>query len=312
MEHPALFDLHCDTLTEYLDTPRPLDAPGAHFALSRLPHGVSCAQCTAVFLPDSASPAQRLTRYDRCVQALRAQAVDGLALCRTARDIENAWAAGRSAAVLTVENGSLLCGRLSRAEELARDGVRMLTLTWNGPNDIGSGHSTCGGLTPFGKALVPELERLGVIVDVSHLNDEGFEDLLRVAKVPFAASHSNARAVCGHRRNLTDDQLRAMGERGCLVGLNFYSPFLREDGRPAVREDLLRHLEHMLPLVGERGLALGSDFDGADLPPQLDSPADEAGFGRFLLDRGYPPALVEGLLWRNALDLWRTVPPLCG
>lgn len=312
MDHPALFDLHCDTLTKYMDRPRSLDAAGAHFALSKLPEGTCCAQCTAVFLPDNTAPEARLQRYDRCVRSLRAQAGETLALCRTAEEIRSAWFLGKAAAILTVENGSLLCGQLSRAEELAKDGVRMLTLTWNGPNEIGSGHVTGESLSPFGKALIPELERLGIIIDVSHLNDAGFRDLLRTARKPFAASHSNARAVCGHRRNLTDDQLREMGERRCLIGLNFYSPFLREDGLPATREDLLRHLEHMLSLVGEHGLALGSDFDGADLPPQLESPGDEVRFGDFLLDRGYPTALVEGLLWRNALDFWRTMPPMIG
>lgn len=312
MEPKALFDLHCDTLTTYMDAPRSLNVPTAHFSLDQIPEGVSCAQCTAVFIPDNIVPENRLLRYDRCLTSLRAQAGERIALCRTAEDIESAWSNGKAAAVLTVENGSLLCGSLSRGEDLARDGVRMLTLTWNGQNEIGSGHVSHEGLTPFGKALIPELERLGIIVDVSHLNDEGFRDLLQVAKVPFAASHSNARGVCGHRRNLTDDQLRAMAERKCLVGLNFYSPFLREDGQPATREDLLRHLEHMLELVGEHGLALGSDFDGADLPPQLDSSADECSFGRFLLDRGYDKELVENLLWRNALEFWRSIPPLHG
>lgn len=312
MERKALFDLHCDTLTTYMDAPRSLSVPEADFSLEKLPKGVNCAQCTAVFLPDGTMPENRLLRYGRCLRSLRAQAGEKLAVCRTAEDIEAAWSDEKTAAVLTVENGSLLCGKLSRAEELAEDGVRMLTLTWNGQNEVGSGHVSHDGLTPFGKALVPELERLGIIVDVSHLNDEGFRDVLRVAKVPFAASHSNARAVCSHKRNLTDDQLREMAARKCIIGLNLYSLFLRDDGMPATQEDLLRHLEHMLDLVGEHSLALGSDFDGADVPPQLDSPEDECAFGRFLLSRGYDIELVENLLWRNALEFWRAVPPLCG
>lgn len=312
MEPNTLFDLHCDTLTTYLDTPRSLSAPTAHFSLKKLPRGVNCAQCTAIFLPDGTAPEERLLRYERCLRALRAQAGENLAVCASAEEIEFAWGNRKAAAVLTIENGSLLCGKLARAEELAEDGVRMLTLTWNGQNEIGSGHTSHDGLTPFGTALIPELERLGIIVDVSHLNDEGFRDLLHVAKVPFAASHSNSRAVCAHNRNLTDDQLRAMADRGCLIGLTFFSPFLRDDDQPATREDLLRHLEHMMDLVGEHGLALGSDFDGADLPPQLDSPEDTCAFGRFLLDRGYGTELVEDLLWRNALAFWRAVPPLRG
>src|SRR5699024_4727970 len=114
--------------------------------------------------------------------------------CRTAGDIERAWAQGKMAALLTVENGSALAGRLDRVAELARDGVRMVTLTWNGENELGSGNVTDHGLSGFGREAVSELERQGILVDVSHLNDRGFDDLLSVVQKPFVASHSNARA----------------------------------------------------------------------------------------------------------------------
>lgn len=112
--------------------------------------------------------------------------------CRTADDICQAWDCGKAAVILTVENGAALGGRLERIERLARDGVRMMTLTWNGENELGSGHETDRGLSSFGKAAVQELERQGILVDVSHLNDQGFEDLLDISEKPFVASHSNA------------------------------------------------------------------------------------------------------------------------
>ncbi|MCI8303410.1 MAG: peptidase M19 [Lawsonibacter sp.] len=327
----ALIDLHCDTLTAlgpedrdlmtaFRDPSRraaaagvlaervretdTLDLAGRHFSLSTIPEGVHWCQCCAIFLPDGLQKEEAVAYYDlhrgsfyRQMEALQ----DKVFPCRTAGDIESAWAVGRTAAVLTVENGSALAGRLDRIEVLARDGVRMITLTWNGENEIGSGNVTDHGLSPFGREAVRELERQGILIDVSHLNDRGLSDLLETARKPFAASHSNARSVCGHRRNLTDGQIREMAARRCLIGLNYYNAFLREDGRPAELEDLWRHVERFLELGAEHCLALGSDGDGADLPPGLDSPAKFAGLYQFFLDKGLSQGQAERILWRNAL-----------
>ena len=327
----ALIDLHCDTLTALSPEDAPLlealrdparrgdaaarvretdtlDLPGHHFSLSAIPEGVSWCQCCAVFVPDGLSREEAAAYYDlhknsfyRQMEALS----DRVLPCRTAADIEAAWAQGKAAAVLTVENGSVLAGRPERVEALARDGVRMMTLTWNGENEIGSGNVTDHGLSPFGKEAVRELERQGILIDVSHLNDKGFDDLLEIARKPFAASHSNARAVCGHKRNLTDNQIREMVRRGCLIGLNYYNTFLREDGQPASPEDLRRHVEHFLELGAENCLALGSDADGADIPPCLGSPSKCAGLYQLFLGWGLTPSQAEGVLWRNALTFFQ-------
>lgn len=331
----ALIDLHCDTLTALSpeDAPRltalrdpvrrreaasalmnrvqninTLDLPGRHFSLSAIPEGVNWCQCCAIFVPDGLRGEEAAAYYDfhknsfyRQMEALS----DRVLPCRTAADIEAAWAQGKAAAVLTVENGSALAGRPERVEALARDGVRMLTLTWNGENEIGSGNVTGHGLSPFGKEAVRELERQGILIDVSHLNDRGFDDLLEIAERPFAASHSNARAVCGHKRNLTDGQIREMVRRGCLIGLNCYNAFLREDGQPAAPDDLRCHVERFLELGAEHCLALGSDADGADLPPWLDGPERFAGLYRLFLDWGLTVSQAEGILCRNALAFFR-------
>ena len=329
----ALIDLHCDTLTaltpedalsslrdpsrrekaaaaltervQELDT---LDLPGRHFSLSAVPDGVHWCQCCAVFVPDGLSPEESAAYYDlhqhnfhRQMEALP----DRVTPCRTAAEIETAWSRKKTAAILTVENGSALAGRLDRVETLAQDGVRMLTLTWNGENEIGSGNVTDHGLSGFGREAVRELERQGILVDVSHLNDRGFDDLLKIAAKPFAASHSNARAVCGHRRNLTDEQIQEMIRRNCLIGLNYSQDFLRTGNRPAVLDDLWRHVEHFLELGAEHCLALGSDADGTDVPPGLDSPGRFAGLYQYLLDRGLSSGQADGILWRNALEFFK-------
>ena len=303
----ALIDLHCDTLTAP-GQDCSLDDPCHQFALSKVPRGVRWCQCCAIFIPDELRGDDAVAYYDRHRDSFQRQMdalSDKVLTCRTAADIEAAWAAGKTAAVLTVENGSALAGRLDRVELLARDGVRMVTLTWNGENELGSGNQTDRGLTAFGRQAVRELERAGILVDASHLNDRGFAGLLDTAQRPFVASHSNARAVCPHRRNLTDGQIREMADRGCLIGLNFFQDFLRPGDRPAGLDDLWRHVEHFLELGAERCLALGSDADGADLPPGLDSPRGFAGLYQYFLDRGLSREQAEGILWKNALDFFQ-------
>ena len=332
----ALIDLHCDTLTALTPEDAPLlsslrdpaqrdkavrifaqrvqntntlDLPGRHFSLSAVSKGVNWCQFCAIFIPDGLSQEEAVAYYDlhqrnfvRQMEALSEKVLP----CRTAGEIEAAWAAGRTATVLTVENGSALAGRLDRVATLARDGVRMLTLTWNGENELGSGHVTDHGLSDFGREAVRELERAGIILDVSHLNDRGFDDLLETATKPFAASHSNARSVCGHRRNLTDDQIGEMARRGCLIGLNFCRNFLRAGQRPAVLEDLWRHVEHFLELGAERCLALGSDADGADIPQDLDCPEKFARLYQYVLERGLTPAVADRIFWKNSLDFFKS------
>ena len=188
MPASAVFDLHCDTLTAFMDPTRcrdTLDDPLSSFALSKIPQGVSWCQCCAIFIPDGLTPKEAEGYYAfhqrsfiRQMGCLSSQVLP----CRTADDICRAWDCGKAAVILTVENGAALGGRLERIERLARDGVRMMTLTWNGENELGSGHETDRGLSSFGKAAVQELERQGILVDVSHLNDQGFEDLLDISK----------------------------------------------------------------------------------------------------------------------------------
>ena len=144
-----------------------------------------------------------------------------------------------------------------------------------------------------------------MVMDVSHLNDPGFRQVLDIAQRPFVATHSNARAVCSHRRNLTDDMIREMAARKCLIGLNYYISFLSDQGE-AQPEDFRRHVEHFFELGAGDCLALGSDFDGAQLPPWLDCPEKAAGLYACFLDRGYPPALCDQIFFGNALAFFRT------
>ena len=308
MNSYGLIDLHCDTLAEYwkyahTGNPDTLDDPGRVLSLSNMPKDVHWAQFYAVFIPDE----ERGQAAIDCFEKNRANFYrqmekfgDRVAPCRNADDMEKAWAAGKTAAFLTIENGSVLAGDLSRVHTLAEQGVRAITLTWNGENELGSGHTTDHGMSEFGKAAVREMEKENILVDVSHLNDPGFADLLEVATKPFVATHSNARALCSHKRNLTDDMIREMVRRDCLIGLNYFVKFLRDDGDVKSLDDLYRHAMHFFELGARKNLALGSDFDGAALPPCLDSAEKTADFYEYLLSRDVSQADADGIFFENA------------
>jgi membrane dipeptidase len=202
---------------------------------------------------------------------------DAIRLCRSVADIAAARAAGAIAALLHIEGCEGIGADLDALHIYHAAGLRSLGPVWSRPNIFGHGvpfnhpasPDTGAGLTDAGKRLVRECEALGVLVDLSHLNEAGFWDVARIAGKPLVATHSNAHAVTAATRNLTDSQLAAIAESGGLVGVNFGCQFLRQDGvknpdtGPA---DILRHIDHLLKHLGEDGVALGSDFDGAMMP----------------------------------------------
>lgn len=303
----ALIDLHCDTLTDWKYTstgnPDTLDDPKRVLSLSTIPKDVHWAQFYAVFVPDEVRGQDAIDYFEFNRDSFYRQMEqfnDRVVPCRTAADMKAAWAVGKTAAFLTIENGSALAGDLNRAKIVADEGVRAITLVWNGENELGSGHITDHGLSDCGKAMIPELEKQGILVDVSHLNDSGFTDLLKIVKKPFIASHSNARAICSHKRNLTDNMIREMVQRDCLIGLNYYIKFIQVEGDVKSLDDLYRHVEHFFELGAEKHLALGSDFDGAVLPECLKNPADAAGLYQYFISRGLTQEQAEGIMFKNA------------
>ena len=302
MKPYALIDLHCDTLADwkYANTgnPNTLDDPERVLSLSSMPDDVHWAQFYAVFIPDEEQGQAAVDYFEKNRLNFERQ-------MNLSADMEAAWAAGKTAAFLTIENATPINGDLSRIKTLADQGVCCMTLVWNGDYEIGSGHTTQKGLTDFGKAVIPELEKHGILIDVSHLNDAGFSDLLTVAKKPFVATHSNARSVCGHKRNLTDDMIREMVRRDCLIGLNYFVKFLEDDGVVDSLDSLYRHIEHFFALGAQKNLALGSDYDGATLPDCLNTPTKAAGIYEYLLRRGMSEELAQGIMYKNAQEFFR-------
>ncbi|MDE2444915.1 MAG: dipeptidase, partial [Alphaproteobacteria bacterium] len=228
---------------------------------------------------------------------------NGFHICRSVADIRAAMALGAIAGVMHIEGAEAVGPKLEGLEALCNMGLRSLGPVWSRANAFGHGvpfrfpcsPDTGPGLTDAGKALVRECNRLRIMMDVSHLNEKGFWDLAELSDAPIVASHSNVHAICPSSRNLMDDQLRAIGESGGMVGLNFAVLFLREDGAfdASMKPELMiRHLDHMIKLAGEDCVGFGSDFDGAGVPeflrdasglPHLVEAMDQAGYGADLI-----------------------------
>lgn len=289
-------DMHCDTLSVLLEEKDAgLDRNSLCVDIERLEEAGAASQFFACYVNAADFFGKSMVRktgtpWDRAYEkvlamiayACRAENA-GFGIARSSGDILRMEQANQVAGVLTVEEGGVLNGSFERLEELYDSGIRLITLTWNHENCIGSPNSRDSGLmqkglTSFGIQTVERMNELGMIVDVSHLSDGGFWDCIRYSRKPVVASHSNSRALCLHPRNLTDEMLHALGEKGGVAGINFYGAFLRSgsvqagragekesrtSGRADVR-DIVRHLRHMMDRAGEDAIALGTDFDGFD------------------------------------------------
>ncbi|MEL7623424.1 MAG: membrane dipeptidase [Clostridiales bacterium] len=301
-----IFDLHCDTLLKGTS----FAGNTGHIDLDRLPANSQYCQCFAMFIHDryrlelAIEEGEKL--YSNFQQNME-ELPDRICQVRTTKDIDEAFAANKVAALLTIENSSIFAGDLDRINLMAERGVRLASLTWNGANELAGGASayTEWGLTDFGRQAIGRMEELGIILDVSHANDKSFWETVNLATKPFIASHSNCRSVCNHRRNLTDDQIREIGRMGGVIGLNYYINFLKEDGEVAGWDDLLRHIDRMLELAGDKVPALGSDFDGAKTPPFLQSVADEAGLYDAICRSSLGKTLADRIFFDNAYEFFK-------
>lgn len=215
---------------------------------------------------------------------------------------------GETAFMLSVEGCDLLDGHGEMIADWRKMGVRMAALTWNYDNCVATPacKDATTGLKPFGREAVREMQRLKIAVDVSHLNEKGFYELLEMGVVPLA-SHSCCRVLCDHVRNLTDDQLKALFAAGGYVGVNFYPAFLRDEGKAALN-DVCDHVIHMLEVGGEGKIGFGSDFDGIETKPAgLSGPQDFPALLDALRKRGLDEKLIRGIAGENLLQYYNRI-----
>ena len=316
-----IIDLHCDTILSCYEENQLLTVRSeGHISLDKLISGESLAQCFALFIPSNdalehyhhfpdsdpwAIYHELLACYRHNMEACSAR----LRPAFTAEDVRNNAGAGFISAILTVEDGALTDGKTERIREMYDDGVRMLALTWNYENAIGYPNSMddelhCKrGLKPFGFEAVSLMNDLGMIVDVSHLSEAGFYDVARASRKPFVASHSCCRALKDHSRNLTDDQLKVIGDCGGVVGINYYDVFLGDLGGHTTVEAVIAHMKHIADKAGLDALAFGSDFDGIESTLEF---KDYSGCPLLLraLEKIYTPRQLDKICNENFLRVF--------
>ena len=270
-------DCHCDTLTKLYNKNASLYENEQHFDIKRQIALGGGLQFCAIYVPTEVFRYQGGLRYTLClldkynqeIKKLHENGIDVLQV-RTAEDAGNVLK-HKAATLLAIEEGGAIDGSLEALRCLYELGVRAMTLTWSNRNDIADGineEATGSGLTLFGKQVVAEMNRLGMLVDVSHISTAGFWSVIETSTKPVIATHSNAKSLCSHPRNLNDEQIKALAQNGGLAGITFAGQFLEEDWRNACIESVYKHIDYMLNLIGnDDHIGFGSDFDGISHPP---------------------------------------------
>ena len=313
-----IIDGHTDYVLSLLETGRDFltESDSGHVDLPRARRGNVAAMLSAVFIRDAYLPGQALARTLRAVDRLLEMiAASGgrMQLVTNVAELERCLRDGTFGAILHFEGAEAIDPEFAVLRLGYRLGLRSLGLTWSRPNIYaeGVGPDDRGrGLTQLGRALVRACNELGVLIDVSHLNDAGFWDVIECSTQPVVASHSNCRALCPVPRNLTDEQIRALAAKGGLLGINFHVGFLRagaERPEDVSLGDVIAHIDHVAELVGVDYVAFGSDFDGATMPRDLPDVAALPRLVEALLRHGYDDAAVSKICYENWLRVFRTV-----
>ena len=281
-------DAHCDTLYNLVTRP----GAANDITLERLQKGGVSLQTMAMYVGPKAPLTEVVALFDEMLEAFEQLKQQGWTQAFSPGEAEE----GKVKAMLSIEGCEVFESGLSSISRYYDKGVRMACITWNHLNALATPHciNATDGLSSYGLDAVREMQRLRMAVDISHLNEAGFWDILNKTSVPPMASHSCCRALKDHTRNLTDDQLKALFSAGGFVGLNFYPVFLT-DG-PCTLDTLVDHYDHMLMLGGEGKVGFGSDFDGIEIKPeQLDNPLDYPRLLERLRQRGYSQSSVRAI-----------------
>lgn len=323
-----IIDLHCDSIMQLMNSNETLYNKRGHINLKKLQKGNYMLQCFAMFvnLKKVSNPYyyckemikkyyQNINNYNNIIKP-----------AYTYQDIIENNKNGKISALLTIEEGGVLEGDINKLRELYNLGVRMITLTWNYPNEIGYPNidnnkinknttyfeiknmiDNKNGLTKKGIEIIKEMEKLGIIIDVSHLGDKCLKDVLENTTKPFVASHSNARSICNHPRNLSDELLLELKRRNCLIGINYYPSFLIEQSNIMKIDDVIKHIKYLKNLIGIDYIALGSDFDGIDGNLEIKDASCLPNLVKKLKQSGFNNEEINKITHQNALRLFKEV-----
>lgn len=310
-----IYDSHVDTPSELLRS-RDLskDNESGHVDFPKLRRGGVDGSFFALYTPPETAPDAATVRVVEMLAAVQdAIEEDGRAVITTSpQQAAKNREKGIFSLFLGMENGSPIHESLSLLRYFHHLGVRYLTLTHNADNAIADSAAEgkkWGGLSPFGREVVREMNRLGMMVDISHSSDATFYDCIKYSKAPVVATHSCCRALCGHRRNLTDDMLRALAASGGYVGINFYPFFITDNADPLPGiDEVIRHIDHAVEICGTDHVGIGSDFDGIEITP---SGLEDVSLMPRLFERmkahGYSQEEVDKISGKNLMDVLQRV-----
>ena len=320
-------DMHCDTISELLHIRKQWEHDTMlenhlQIDLNKMQKGDYLLQNFAMFVhlgreKDPFYTAMKL--IDLFYTELEPYS-DRIGIVKSWKEMEENRKAGKMSALLTLEEGGVCRGDLSCLRDFYRLGARMMTITWNFPNELGFPNGkdesvtparaipdTVHGLTETGIAFVQEMERLGMIIDISHLNDAGIRDIFELTHGPVIASHSNARTLCSHLRNLSDNNIRMIGERGGVIGINYFVGFLEDGGKIGRIEKMVEHMQYIKNLAGIDAIALGSDFDGFGELCELSGAEKMQQLASEMERQGFSSAEIDKVFSLNALRVFRSV-----
>lgn len=309
----VIVDMHCDALSAAFSSKRSLAVENqeGHVDIPRLKKGGIGIQFFALFGADP-FPCNALLYTLQLLDFFWEEYYKNQDLIEpilSCEDIQNCIESGKIGALLVIEGGEALAGSIEVLRIFYRLGIRGIGLTWNYRNEIADGISenrTGGGLTTFGAEVVKEMNRLGMLIDVSHISERGFWDVLELSNSPVVASHSNCRSVWDHPRNLTDEQIKAIAEKEGVIGLNFVPDFLGPPG--AGLNFLLKHIDHICNLVGDDYLGFGSDFDGIKSAiPEIPDASYYSVLIEALQRHGFSDTTIRKICSENCLRLLRKI-----
>ena len=313
-------DMHCDTLMRayFRDKDDLFTCPEFDLDISRMIESGMMAQFFAIFVPSAKEYARYEKEYkgddeyiDKCASIFNhtvQKHADVVAKATSAKEILDNYASHKVSAILTMEDGVAVQGDMNKLDYFHSLGVRALSLTWNYENCFGYPNSKDPeimqkGLKDFGKEAVKHMQEIGMLVDVSHLSDGGFYDVYKLSKVPFIATHSNARALCNHSRNMTDDMILKLHEKGGVMGINICPDFL--DDTPGNKDSKISRLcdmiEHEKEIAGIEVCAIGTDIDGTHGNFEMKGPCDSNKLFDELIRRGFSTSDIEKIAYKNII-----------
>lgn len=307
------FDLHCDTAYKMFHLNYPLGENPLAVSLEGYSHFEKKAAVFAVWTDSKIAPSKAFEDFSEIIGNLKnhAERNEELAVFCTESDVLCSDD-GRLKIIPAVEGADLLENDISRLEYLREKGVRVLAPMWGGENICGGAHDSASGLSDFGYRVIEECEKIGIIIDVSHMSEKSFWDTVNFAKFPIFASHSNSAALCAHSRNLSDTQARTIASGNGAVGVSFVGKHLSKslavpsgESSESAMDAAAEHILHFLEKCGAENVCIGSDFDGTEPLPGLERVENVEGFAEYIKNKGIPQDIVDGVFYENAFEFFK-------